>query len=290
MATIQPPVLPTEIPQLPPVDPVQGAAVKDILKGIDLTTATVDTTQPAPAAGVQVFTDTNGNSFAALDAGAFASASGGKKFKLKDLPEGTPVILSGSGIPKVKGGDANEQVINSSNDDMKFKSGGGDDVVVSTGFGQGTFKAGTGNDSIVGGTGDDLIKGNEGNDNLSGSAGNDTIVGGSGQDTIEGGQGSDVLTGGTEADTFVFNNEPTGADVITDFSKEDILKIADRNGDGQVTANTADAPGDYMIEQDGGDVVVHLYDKNGLENGRIKILNYKAENLQDPESDGTFTF
>lgn len=45
-----------------------------------------------------------------------------------------------------------------------------------------------------------------------------------------------------------------------------------------------------MIEQDGGDVVVHLYDKNGLENGRIKILNYKAENLQDPESDGTFTF
>ncbi|MEM1431225.1 MAG: calcium-binding protein [Pseudomonadota bacterium] len=52
---------------------------------------------------------------------------------------------------------------------------------------------------------------------LDGGAGHDTIVGGSGDDVIRGGEGSDLLTGGAGADTFVFFENDTGVDVITDF-------------------------------------------------------------------------
>jgi Ca2+-binding RTX toxin-like protein len=50
---------------------------------------------------------------------------------------------------------------------------------------------------------------------LVGLDGNDTLIGGTGNDMLNGGNGNDVLTGGGGHDTFVFNTQPTDANVDT---------------------------------------------------------------------------
>jgi Ca2+-binding RTX toxin-like protein len=278
------PPLPTEGPQLPKVvNPIQGTAIGSILGNFDSSTAS---SAPGSAPGTTKFTDADGHSYVAVDAGG-ASSGGAKKFKLKDLDPGTPAIVDGYGLNKIKGAKTNDSVINVSNDDLKFKLGAGNDQVVSTGFGAVQLEGGTGSDTLVGGNGDDLIRGGSEDDFLAGSAGSDTIAGGSGADTIEGGQGNDLLKGGADGDIFVFDNEPTGADVITDFSAQDTLRIVDRNGDGDVTQGDG---GDFFTSVKGGDLIVHLLDANGLENGRITLKGAGNKTLNEDSTDGDFSF
>ena len=78
------------------------------------------------------------------------------------------------------------------------------------------FDAGLGKDEIWGGNGDDVINGGGGNDTLYGNDGNDTIIGG---------KGNDILNGGYGDDTYIFN-KGDGADIITDYGGNNILKLS----------------------------------------------------------------
>ena len=82
--------------------------------------------------------------------------------------------------------------------------------------GNDTFDAGLGKDEIWGGNGDDVINGGGGNDILYGNDGNDTIIGG---------KGNDILNGGYGDDTYIFN-KGDGADIITDYGGNNILKLS----------------------------------------------------------------
>lgn len=281
----------------PGVDKIEASneqaaeVVNTILAGIDVASATENTATPPPAAGVKIFTDDSGQSFIVADAqqAAAPNDNGVKVFNLAELqaslPAGAPVLIQGGGVDKVKGGDAGDKIINQSNDDTKFKTAGGDDSVVSTGFGSSTYKTGEGNDKVVGGSGDELLKGNVGNDTLYGGDGSDTVVGGVGDDELSGGAGTNQLTGGDGTDTFVFDTDANGVNTVTDFSQDDILKIADRNGDGEITEG---ADGDFSQEVKNGDLIIHLFDKDGAENARV-VLQDQANSLKEGDTDGTFT-
>jgi hypothetical protein len=90
-----------------------------------------------------------------------------------------------------------------------------------------------GNDTIEGGFCNDTLRGEGGSDLLRGGAGRDWLYGGSGQDVLAGGLGRDFLRGGTGADTFSFDDRDAGdvtagrADVILDFSVDDIIDLSD---------------------------------------------------------------
>ena len=270
-------------------------AVSTILAGIDMANAVQDTESTLPPVqGVKIFKDDSGQSFVVADAKAAAAPNdnGVKVFNLAEiqasLPAGAPVLIQGTGVDKVKGGDAGDKVISQSNDDSIFKTAGGDDSVVSTGFGSSTYKTGDGNDKVVGGSGDELLKGNVGNDTLYGGDGSDTVSGGAGDDELSGGAGTNQLTGGEGVDTFVFDTDADGVNTVVDFSADDVLKIADRNGDGVVTEKTAEADGDFTQEVKGGDLIIHLFDKAGAENARV-VLQDQANTLKEGDTDGTFT-
>ena len=88
-------------------------------------------------------------------------------------------------------------------------------------------------DEIHGGAGDDLIRAfatspesATASDRLFGDAGDDTVIGGNAADTIEGGRGDDFLTGNDGADVFIFRDNGTGDDIITDFDpSEDVVQL-----------------------------------------------------------------
>ncbi|MEY4195810.1 MAG: Cyclolysin [Pseudomonadota bacterium] len=292
MATPAPVTTPEGVETIKPTNQQAAEAVNTILEGIDVAGAVQDTTTPPPAQGVTVFKDDAGNSFVVADAqqAATPNDNGVNVFNLAEiqasLPDGAPVVIEGVGVDKVKGGDADDKVINQSNDDTKFKTAGGDDSVVSTGFGSSTYKTGDGNDKVIGGSGDELLKGNVGNDTLYGSEGSDTVSGGAGDDEVSGGAGSNQLTGGDGSDTFVFDADANGLNTVTDFTADDILKIADRNGDGAVTEGD---DGDFTQEVKDGNLVIHLLDDSGSENSRV-VLQNQANTLKESDTDdGTFT-
>lgn len=301
MATVKPIEVgtPIETPEgvstITPTNANQAAAISSVLGTINMATATADTAAPPLAKGLQglkLFKDADGNTFAVANAKSMLEAAGAKPgkilaLKLKDMPEGTPIILEGSGIGKVKGGNADEKIISSSNDEMAFKTGGGNDTIVSTGFSNGSFKTGTGDDYAVGGRGDDILNGGSGADTLKGSDGSDEIQGGSENDVIDGGAGNNDLSGGSDSDTFIFGADADGINTVNDFKQEDILKIADRNGDGEVTEGDT---GDFTKETIGKDIVIHLQDADGNEDARV-VLKGAGKSLlkESADDDGTFT-
>lgn len=83
-------------------------------------------------------------------------------------------------------------------------------------------------------------------EDLQGSAWNDTLTGDAGDNWLEGLMGQDTLTGGGGNDTYLFQQVTdigggalgTGSDVITDFSKGDIIELS------AIDANTATAQDD----------------------------------------------
>ncbi|MGD1938257.1 MAG: trypsin-like serine protease [Cyanophyceae cyanobacterium] len=131
----------------------------------------------------------------------------------------------------------NDTFVGTSRDDRLF-SNAGNDTVQGNG-GNDLIAAGRGGDVLLGSDGDDLMFGNRGHDNLDGGNGNDRLFGGRGFDTLTGGPGNDllsgdrlrdVLTGGPGSDRFVLNPSLSdgvvgNADVITDFSGEDVLLL-----------------------------------------------------------------
>ena len=87
-----------------------------------------------------------------------------------------------------------------------------------------TINTSFGNDSVIGSNFNDTVNAGAGDDTIIGGNGNDSIIAGDGKDTITGGLGDDTLTGGKDSDTFIFS-AGDGADVITDATNEDIIKL-----------------------------------------------------------------
>jgi peroxidase len=79
--------------------------------------------------------------------------------------------------------------------------------------------------NLSGDEGRDLLIGLGGHDRLQGGAGDDQLVGGSGRDRLVGGVGDDVLEGGDGRDVFVVRRG-SGHDVISDFSRNDVLDVS----------------------------------------------------------------
>ncbi|MEI9885438.1 MAG: calcium-binding protein [Rhizomicrobium sp.] len=106
---------------------------------------------------------------------------------------------------------------------------------------------------------DAVITGGSGIDVLYGFAGNDTLTGGGGNDILAGGRGNDTLCGGAGDDCFVFNNDGSGLDVITDFAA----------GGGDVIALHAYDIADFaalqpFLSQAGADVVIAFDPSNSI--------------------------
>ncbi len=186
--------------------------------------------------------------------------------------------LHGSdGNDTVRGGSGDDTVLGGSGDD-RLDGGSGDDTV----------KGGAGQDTVLGGSGDDTLDGGSGGDSLTGGLGNDTITGGRGNDTIIGGAGNDVMTGGKGNDVFLINETTPGSDTVKDFSKGDLLQIADRNADGHFTEGN-----DYNIQQVGSDAVVFVLDDQGDVAGSVTLSGVNENKLkivEDPTThDGMFT-
>ena len=112
---------------------------------------------------------------------------------------------------------------------------------------------------------------------------------------INGGRGNDLLIGGDGSDIFVIgdDNEPAGAyqgdDTVTDFSKDDMLKVSDRNGDGDFDTE------DYDIVREGDDAVIKFKDSSGSDNGSVTLegqgdaVDNDQIKLDTEDDDGFFT-
>lgn len=151
-------------------------------------------------------------------------------------------INTGQGDDVVFGGQGNDQIGGMAGRDVVM-AGAGDDViawndptgdVVFGGRGKDTISGGNvAADEIHGGAGDDHIQAfatspesATASDRMFGDAGDDTVVGGNAADTIEGGRGDDTLTGNGGADNFIFRDNRTGDDIITDFNpSEDVVQL-----------------------------------------------------------------
>lgn len=138
----------------------------------------------------------------------------------------------------------------------------------------------------VAGTGNDL--GNV----ITGNTGSNKLVGKEGADTIDGGAGADKIAGGDGADIFVFSNiAEGGADAISDFADEDVIKFDTSVFTSMVGASvdnlafgTAAVDGnDYLIYSDKG-VLAYDADGSGATYSAIKIVAIKGADVK------SFTF
>lgn len=165
-----------------------------------------------PQTGVTVFK---------TDAGNFVTFnedySGAKKLVLS--ADSTSTILNDTGVKKVIGSDANDNLAIIDAGRHTVNTGAGNDSVNLAGTGKVKVNTGDGNDSVV----------------IGGNA-NNVVKTGAGDDTIKVvGAGDNVVNVGAKnagADTIIFDASASGKLVIKNFSAGDVLKIADRNGDG----------------------------------------------------------
>ncbi|AXI46498.1 hypothetical protein C1J03_10980 [Sulfitobacter sp. SK012] len=132
-----------------------------------------------------------------------------------DGGEGNDLLIGGSGKDQIKGGEGNDVVLGGSDND-KLEGGNGHDDI-NGGNANDRIYGDSGNDTLVGENGNDKIWGGDDDDKLLGGAGKDVLNGGNGADKLIGGWGDDELTGGQGADIFIFTDDRTRADTITDF-------------------------------------------------------------------------
>jgi len=186
--------------------------------------------------------------------------------------------ILGSTSNNVLDGRGGQDWLHGSDGNDKVKGGSGDDTVL----------GGSGNDRLDGGSGDDTVLGGSGNDRLDGGRGADSLTGGLGNDTITGGAGNDVMTGGKGNDVFLINETTPGSDTVKNFSKGDLLRINDRNADGDFTAGE-----DYNIEQVGSNALILILDADGDVAGSVTLRGVNEDDLtivEDPATDdGMFT-
>lgn len=146
---------------------------------------------------------------------------------------GNDVVLGGAGDDRI-GGMAGRDIVN---------AGAGDDFIAWNDPTGDVVFGGRGNDTILGGNvaadvihggaGDDLIRAfatspeaATASDRLFGGTGDDAVIGGNAADVIEGGRGDDFLTGNDGADVFIFRDNLSGDDIITDFDpSEDVVQL-----------------------------------------------------------------
>ncbi len=123
---------------------------------------------------------------------------------------------------ELHGGAGNDVLHGGAGNDVLHGEEGGDQLY--SGTDDDSLYGGAGNDVLHGKDGEDQLYGGTDDDSLYGGAGNDLLDGGVGDDLLEGGAGNDTLTGGAGCDTFLIRAY-AGADVITDATSEDVLKL-----------------------------------------------------------------
>lgn len=134
--------------------------------------------------------------------------------------------------------------------------GNGARNILSGGAGNDRLYGNGGHDVLSGGNGADRLFGGTGNDLLRGGSGDDQLFGSSGRDMIYGDSGNDTLSGGSNADSFVFGFM-AGDDIITDFSREDVLRLSRGLWGADQPANGAEVVADHAHIVS-GDVVIDL--------------------------------
>lgn len=166
----------------------------------------------------------------------------------------------GVGLVANKGQDISPQLtsINSVTPDAFTDGNGtkGNDVLDGDN-GSNTLKGRQGDDLLQGFDGKDRLLGQDGNDFLIGGNGLDVLTGGNGQDILVGGEGADCLTGGKDRDQFVFRTLEDMGDSIVDFTRKDIIVLAEIF-DSEIygSANPLD---DYLqFEQMGSSTVIRI--------------------------------
>ena len=166
-------------------------------------------------------------------------------------------IDGGAGLDTLLGGNGNDTIFGGTEADA-INGQAGDDSILGQ-DGNDTLAGGLGNDVISGGLGQDAINGNEGADTLSGDDGRDTISGGAGNDSIDGGLGKDSLSGGDDNDTIDggFNDDTITGDAGADL-------IFGNHGNDSIDAGTG---ADTVNGGDGNDTIFGGDDKDLLGGG-----------------------
>jgi Ca2+-binding RTX toxin-like protein len=138
---------------------------------------------------------------------------------------GSDTMNGGAGDDDLRGGSDADVINGAAGFDTVFGDEGDDRL--SGGAGEDAIYGGDGNDRIRAGTEADILHGEDGNDRLDAEDGDDLLFGGVGDDTLNGGAGNDVIhmetgndaaNGGIGNDQFIFNEESSGAKVISGFS------------------------------------------------------------------------
>ncbi len=182
--------------------------------------------------------------------------------------DGNDSLMGGSGKDQIKGGDGDDVILGGSDND-KLEGGNGNDYI-DGGNANDRLYGNSGNDTLIGENGNDKLYGGDDDDRLLGGAGKDTLNGGNGDDEIIGGWGDDMLTGGQGADTFVFDDDRTRADTITDFEDgTDFIRI---------TGYAFGDVSDMTITQLGSDAVITLSDRDS-----ITIQNMAIDDLTNAD-------
>jgi serralysin len=159
--------------------------------------------------------------------------SGGRGDDNFNTGAGDDVVLGGAGNDRIGGMAGRDVVMAGAGDDFIAWNDPTGDVVFGGGGNDTILGGNVAADEIHGGAGDDLIRAfatspesATASDRLFGDAGDDTVIGGNAADTIEGGRGDDFLTGNDGADVFIFRDNRTGDDIVTDFDpSEDVVQL-----------------------------------------------------------------
>ena len=159
--------------------------------------------------------------------------SGGRGDDNFNTGQGDDVVRGGQGDDRIGGMAGRDVVMAGAGDDFIAWNDPTGDVVFGDGGNDTILGGNVAADEIHGGAGDDLIRAfatspesATASDRLFGDAGDDVVIGGNAADTIEGGRGDDSLTGNDGADVFIFRDNMTGDDIITDFDpSEDVVQL-----------------------------------------------------------------
>lgn len=158
--------------------------------------------------------------------------AGGTERDFLDGGKGADLLSGGRSADKIKGRGGSDQLSGGAGGDRLSGSAGADTLLGGTGGD--TLKGAKGTDVLSGGRGKDWLDGGAGNDVLHGGGGKDTFVflRGSGHDEIEDfTAGTDTLAlgealwgGGLDVrEVLETYGTDTGADVVLDFGKQDLL-------------------------------------------------------------------
>ena len=192
--------------------------------------------------------------------------SGGRGDDNFNTGKGDDVVFGGQGNDRIGGMAGRDVVMAGAGDDFIAWNDPTGDVVFGDGGNDTILGGNVAADEIHGGAGDDLIRAfatspesATASDSLFGDAGDDTVIGGNAADTIEGGRGDDFLTGNDGADVFIFRDNRTGDDIITDFDpSEDVVQLVGFDTSFDPLAALSATAGGAELDLGQGDSVLFL--------------------------------